>query len=191
MARSDHPAITNRIMAALLGAALATGGGLALAAHFDLLNWVDPDTRLVPGTAAPPTWVFVAVIAAAALIAVLCLRWLFAQFFRMPASRPWRIDTDGTAGQTTLSSRTAAAPVAADIEEFPGVRSAAAWLAGPRDAPELYLIVQAEPDADIGALRHRIADDAVAALSRALEVDEIAVELELRFADAGRPARLQ
>lgn len=191
MARSDHPAPLNRIVLAVLGAALATGGGFALAAHFDLLSWVDPNGRLVPGTAAPPTWVFLAVVAAALLIAFLCLRWLFAQLFRMPPARSWRLDAGTAAGHTTLSSRTAAAPVAEDIEDFPGVRSAAAWLAGPRETPELHLIVHAEPDADINALRHRIANDAVAALRRALEVDDISVELELRFADAGSPARLR
>ncbi|NUP28416.1 MAG: alkaline shock response membrane anchor protein AmaP [Nocardia sp.] len=191
MARSNHPAIANRAVLAVLGAVLATVGGLALAAHFDRLNWVDTDARLVPGTAAPPTWVFVAVIAGAAVLALLCLRWLFAQAFRMPASRTWRIEADGAAGRTTVASRTAAAPVAADIEEFPGVRSASAWLTGSRETPELFLVVTAEPDADMAALRQRIADDAVTDLRHALEIDEIAVELELRVADAARPARLR
>ncbi|MGW5383258.1 alkaline shock response membrane anchor protein AmaP [Nocardia sp. NPDC003963] len=191
MARSNHPAVTNRTVLALLGVVLATGGGLALAAHFDGLNWVDTDARLVPGTAAPPTWVFVAVIAAATVLALLCLRWLFAQAFRMPASRMWRIETAGAAGHTTLASRTAADPVAADIAEFPGVRSASARLTGHRETPELYLIVTTEPDADTAAVRRRIADDAVTALRHALELDEITVVLELRVADADRPARLR
>ena len=190
MARSNHPAVANRIVLALLGAALATGGGLALAAHFDRLNWVDTNARLVPGTAAPPTWVFVALITTATVLALLCLRWLYAQIFRMPTSRTWRIEADDAAGRTTLASRTAAPPVAADIEEFPGVRSASAWLTGHRDAPELHMIVTAEPDADVSALCRRIATEAVTALRHALEIDEVTIELELRFADADRPARL-
>lgn len=191
MTRNTRPARLNRTLLAVLGVALMAAGGLAVAAHFDRLPWVDADSTLVPGTAAPPDWVLWAVVVGAVVLGLLCLRWLLAQVFRMPKPRWWRMETEGSAGRTMLSSTTAAAPVAADIETMPEVRAAAAWLSGPLTAPELDLRVTAESDADIGELRRRILDGAVARLRRALEVDEIAVRLELRIADAGRRARVQ
>lgn len=191
MTRNDRPARLNRTLLAVLGAALMAAGGLAVAAHFDRLPWVDADSTLVPGTAAPPNWVLWAVTVGAVVLGLLCLRWLLAQVFRMPKPRWWRMEAEGSAGKTTLSSATAASPVAADIEAMPEVRAAAAWLSGPLTAPELDLRVTVESDADIGGLRRRILDEAVARLRRALEVDEIAVRLELRIADAGRRARVR
>ncbi|WP_328394416.1 alkaline shock response membrane anchor protein AmaP [Nocardia sp. NBC_00416] len=191
MTRADRPAALNRILLALVGALLVAVGALGLAAHFGRLGGVDTDSGLVPGTAAPPTWVFWAVVVGAVVLGLLCLRWLFAQFFRMPKPVSWRLEAPEAAGTTVLDSGTAAAPVAADIESFPEVRTAKAWLSGPCDSPELRLVVTAEPYADIAALRRRILDDAVARLGRALDFEDITVQLELRFADAGRPAPLR
>ncbi|WP_040837186.1 hypothetical protein [Nocardia brevicatena] len=191
MTRNDRPARLNRALLAVLGVALMAAGGLAVAAHFDRLPWVDADSTLVPGTAAPPDWVLWVVVAGAVVLGLLCLRWLLAQVFRMPKPQWWRMETEGSAGKTMLSSATAASPVVADIEAMPEIRAAAAWLSGPLTAPELDLRVTVESDADIGELRRRILDEAVARLRCALEVDEIAVRLELRIADAGRRARVQ
>ncbi|MGI5220746.1 alkaline shock response membrane anchor protein AmaP [Nocardia sp. CA-290969] len=191
MAYANRPARLNRTLLALLGAALVAAGALALAAWAGWLGRVDPGTPLVPGTAAPPTWVFWVVITGAAILGLLCLRWLLAQFFRMPKPEAWRMETEGSAGRTVLSSRTAASALTADIESFGEVRAAEAWLAGPRATPELHLVVTAEPDADIARLRARIHDEAVPRLCRALEIGELPVRLELGFADAGQRGRLR
>ncbi|MFI5716125.1 alkaline shock response membrane anchor protein AmaP [Nocardia sp. NPDC051750] len=191
MTYANRPARLNRIVLALLGVALLTAGVLALAAYSGRLGWTDTETPLVPGTAAPPGWVFWLVITAATLLALLCLRWLVAQLHRMPKPVSWRMEADGSAGRTVLSSRTAATAVAADIESFGDVSRADAWLAGPRATPELHLVVTAEPDADIPLLRRRIHDEAVTRLCRALEVGELPVRLELGFAGAGQRTRLR
>ncbi|WP_040791660.1 hypothetical protein [Nocardia paucivorans] len=191
MTRNDRPARLNRTLLAVFGVVLLVVGGLVVAAHFDRLPWVDAGSTLVPGTAAPPNWVLWTVVAGVVVLGLLCLRWLLAQMFRMPKPRWWRMETEGSAGRTTLSSATAAAPVAADIAALSAVRAAAAWLSGPLTAPELDLRVTVAADADIGALRHRILDEAVPRLRRALEVDEIAVRLELRIVDADRRRRVQ
>ena len=152
---------------------------------------MDTGTPLVPGTAAPPDWVLWLVIAGAAVLGLLCLRWLVTQLFRMPRPVSWRMEADGSAGRTVLSSRTAAAAVAADIESYGDVRAADAWLAGSRATPELHLVVTAEPGADIPRLRSRIHDEAVVRLCRALDIGELPVRLELGFADAAQHARLR
>ncbi|WP_054816447.1 hypothetical protein [Nocardia arizonensis] len=191
MTESNRPAALNRSLLGLTGVLLIAAGLALIAAHYGRLRWVDSDTTLVPGTAAPPTGVFVAVVAGAVVLALLCLRWLLAQLFRMPKPVTWRTRSERSAGVTVLDSSTAAAPVAADIETYEGVRSAGAWIGGIRTAPELYLVVTAEPDADVAELRRRILDHAVARLRRALEVEVIPVTLELRFEEERRPARVR
>ncbi|MFI1461210.1 Asp23/Gls24 family envelope stress response protein [Nocardia carnea] len=191
MTYANRPARLNRLLLALLGIALLAAGAYALAAYSGWPGWVDTDTPLVPGTAAPADWVFWLVITGATVLGLLCLRWLMAQLFRMPRPVSWRMEADGSAGRTVLSSRTAATAVAADIESYGEVRTADAWLAGPRATPELHLVVTAEPGADIPRLRDRIHEEAVPRLRRALDVGELPIRLELGFADAGQRARLR
>lgn len=191
MTYANRPARLNRILLGVLGVALLAAGALALAAYSGWLGRVDTDTPLVPGTAAPPDWVFWLVITGATVLGLLCLRWLLAQFFRMPRPVSWRMEADGSAGRTELSSRTAATAVATDIESYRDVKAADAWLAGPRAAPVLHLVVTAELGADIPALRERIHDEAVARLCHALDIGELPVRLELNFARAGQHTPLR
>ncbi|WP_227996018.1 alkaline shock response membrane anchor protein AmaP [Nocardia australiensis] len=191
MSRINRPATVNRTVIGLTGLLLLAAGGLAIAAHYGRLAWVDEGRTLVPGTAAPPTWVLWAAVACAVLIGLLCLRWLIAQLFRMPRTVTWQLTTEKSAGATLLESSTAAAPVVVDIESYEGVRSASAWLAGARWTPELHLVVTAELDADLPELRRHILGHAVTRLREALEVEVIPVTMELRFADEKRPAAEQ
>ncbi|MFQ6396569.1 alkaline shock response membrane anchor protein AmaP [Nocardia sp. KC 131] len=186
MSRINRPAALNRTLIGASGLLLLAAGGLTVAAHYGRLSWVDQDRRLVPGTAAPPAWVLWAAAACAIVLGLLCLRWLFAQLFRMPRSVSWQLADEPSAGATVLESSTAADPVVADIESYTGVRSASAWLAGARWAPELHLVVTAEPNADVVHLREEILGHAVTRLRQALEVEVIPVTLELRFADEKR-----
>ncbi|MET7772965.1 alkaline shock response membrane anchor protein AmaP [Nocardia sp. NPDC005366] len=191
MSEINRPALLNRILLGTAGLLLIVAGVALIAAHDGRLPRVDADSTLVPGDEAPPTWVFWAVLAGAVVLGLLCLRWLLAQLFRMPKSRTWRTRGAERAGTTFLESATAAAPVATDIEAYDDVRSASAWLSGTRAAPQLHLVVTAQPSADIPALRRRILDHAVARMRQALEVEVIPVTLELRFEQDRRPARVQ
>ncbi|MEV0707357.1 alkaline shock response membrane anchor protein AmaP [Nocardia aurea] len=192
MSGINRPAALNRTLLGTVGALLLGGGVALLVAHYGRLPGVDADSTLVPGSAAPPTWVFWTVLVGAVVLGLLCLRWLLAQVSRMPRARIWETEGAEHPGATILESTIAAAPVATDIESYDGVDSASAWLAGTRTAPELHLVVTAEPSADITALRHRILDHAVARLRAALEVEVVAVTMELRFvARDHRVARVQ
>jgi hypothetical protein len=184
----NRPAALNRTLLALIGLLLLAAGGFALATHFGRLRVLDPAAPLVPGDAPPPAWVFRVAIAVAVLLGLLCLRWLAAQAFRRPKAVAWR--TDDTSGATVLDSATAAAPFAADVESYEGVRAASAWLSGPREAPELLLIVTTDRDTDAAAVRDQVAGHAVPRLKQALEVDDLPVRLEIRLtAKSGVRAR--
>ncbi|WP_370969578.1 alkaline shock response membrane anchor protein AmaP [Amycolatopsis sp. cg9] len=184
----NRPAGLNRTLLGLIGLLLLAGGGFAVATHFGRLRLLDPAAPLVPGAAAPPTWVFWVAIAVATVLGLLCLRWLAAQAFRRPKTVAWRDERD--TGVTVLESSAAAAPLAADVEGYDGVRSASAWLSGPRDAPDLFLVVTTDRDADATAIRQRITDHAVPRLKQALEVEDLPVRLEIRLtAKSGVRAR--
>jgi hypothetical protein len=186
MAVRNPPARLNRIVLAVAGLLFVAAGGYALAAYYDRLGWVDARSPLVADPAVPPARVLWAVAAVAAGLGLACLRWVAAQRSRAPRSERWRARTPDSLGTTVLSSTAVAAPTAADVETYDGVRSARAWLSGPGRVPVLHLVVTADPDADIAALRRRIRTHAIPRLCQALEVEIIPVTMELRPADCRR-----
>ncbi|MEC3953572.1 alkaline shock response membrane anchor protein AmaP [Nocardia sp. CDC153] len=181
----NRPARLNRALLALAGLVLLAGGGYALAAFGGRLPWVDGRDPVTPGTAAPPTWVLVLIVIAAAVIGLCCLRWVAAQLRRVPKAVDWELAGPEVAGSTTLSSAVAARAVAADIEGYPEVGSVSAVLSGPGRAPELYVIVTAAAGADLTALRRRILGEAVPRLREALAVGVMPVTMEFRLSDKG------
>ncbi|NNH72255.1 alkaline shock response membrane anchor protein AmaP [Nocardia uniformis] len=191
MTAVNRPARLNRTLIALIGLLLLVAGGYAIAAQRGWLGWVDRSAALTPGTAAPATWVFYAIVVGAITVGLLCLRWLAAQLFRMPSTEKWQLADEKSVGATVLSSATAAAAVVADIESFDSVDSASGWLSGPGRAPELHLIVTARPEADLTELRRRILGEAVPRLRQALEVGVIPVTMELRLTDDRKSARVR
>ena len=90
-----------------------------------------------------------AVAGVAIIIGLLALRWLIAQTIRRPASSSWQLSPDTRTGTTHIDSDAAARPLADEIEDYPGVRSASAHLTGPHQQPHLYLRVSADDHADI------------------------------------------
>ncbi|MBL1076417.1 alkaline shock response membrane anchor protein AmaP [Nocardia sp. 2] len=182
MTAVNRPARLNRVLIGLIGLTLLVTGGALVAAQRGWISGLHRSEALTPGTAEPPRWVFYAVIAAAVVVAFLCLRWLAAQWFRMPRAVQWQLAESDSTGATTLSSAVAAAAIAADIESFDTVSSVTAWLTGPARSPELHLVVTALPAADLSGLRRRILDEAVPRLREALSAGEIPVSTELRLA---------
>ncbi|WP_280267554.1 alkaline shock response membrane anchor protein AmaP [Nocardia wallacei] len=185
MIRRRPPARLNRVLLAVIGAALVAFGGCALAAHLGRLSRVDADSPVVSSTASPPAWLLWVVVLGAGLVGLACLRWAIAQVTRAPLPVRWRARPPDSGDRTMLTAMTVAAPVATDIESYDGVRSAAAWLSGPGRAPALHLLVVADSDSDIGALRERILDHAVPRLCQALEVETVPVTMELRLEGEG------
>ncbi|KZM70381.1 alkaline shock response membrane anchor protein AmaP [Nocardia terpenica] len=177
-----RPSRLNRALLAVAGLLLIVAGGLALAAHYGRLTWVNPRSPLLPGEVRAPGWALWVIVALAAVLGLACLRWASAQVTRMPPPARWRARPEECADTVVLHSPTVAGPVAADIGDYAGVCSAEAWLSGPGRAPVLHLVVTAVPDADIRALRRRILAHAVPRLRQALEVDAIPVTLEVRLA---------
>jgi hypothetical protein len=136
--------------------------------------------------AGPPGWgPSAAAAAVAVVIGLLALRWLIAPTIRRPASSNWQLSPNTTTGTTHIDSHAAVGPLADEIDDYPGVRSAAASLTGPRQHPHLYLRVSADDHADISELRRRIGADAVPRLTQDLNLTALAVDMLLRLVSAG------
>ncbi|MFD3743341.1 alkaline shock response membrane anchor protein AmaP [Nocardia sp. NPDC058633] len=191
MTSANRPARLNRGLLGLLGILLAGAGGVLIAVHLGALGGVSRDSPLVPGTEEPPRWVFYLAIVGAVVLGLAMLRWLAAQFTRLPKRTVWQLGQAGEQGRTQLGSSTAAEPVVADIESYDGVRSVTARLSGNALAPDLHLLVSTDPDTDLTALRKQILGHAVSRLRTALDLTAVPVTVEFRIADRGRTARAQ
>ena len=96
----------------------------------------------------------------------------------------WQLAGDPHTGATTLSTTTAAAPLAAESSTYPGVRAATARLAGAHQHPELHIRITVDDRASPSDLRHRIDEVTVPRLVGALDLPALDADLLLR--PAGR-----
>jgi hypothetical protein len=169
----NRPARLNRALLFAAGLILLAAGAFELATRFGLIHLVSRHQALsfLPGH--PPRWAAYLALAIAVVAGLAALRWLAAQTRRRPRTASWQLAADPDHGVTALPTGAAAAPLAADIETYHGVRSATAWLTGPRAGPTVYVHVSTEYDADLTALRRRIHEHALPRLRGALELDDL------------------
>ncbi|HEX2301173.1 MAG TPA: alkaline shock response membrane anchor protein AmaP [Pseudonocardiaceae bacterium] len=183
----NRPARLNRTVLALLGLLCLAAGGVVLLVGTGLLGGVLPvptDAPLLPPGLVLPGWAPSAVTAVTIIIGLLALRWLIAQTIRRPASSNWQLSPDTTTGTTHIDSDAAVCPLADEIEDYPGVRSATASLTGPHRDPHLYLRVSADDHADISELRRRIGASAIPRLTQALNLPALPADMLLRLVHA-------
>lgn len=171
----NRPAGLNRLLLGLIGLALLAAGAFQLATRYGVLHWVPRDQGLgFLAEGGRPGWVRYAVLAGVVAVGLAALGWLAAQAARRrPPSPVWRASSGPHPGVTTMDAAAAATPLAADIETYDGVRSAAAYLTGPARSPSLYVHVRTEYDADLTELRRAIAAHALPRLRCALELDAL------------------
>jgi hypothetical protein len=175
---SNRPSGVNRFLLTVLGLVLLAGAAFTLLSAFDVLNWVPDDATVIPAGIRLLPWVPYVVVAAAIVLALLCLLWLAAQGRRRPRTHTWRLDDDPDSGITRLSADVAVDPLVAEVEDLPGLRAAAAWLPGSPDGARLILRVRTEHDTDITALRASITTEAVPRLREALELSTLPTTVE-------------
>ncbi len=187
----------NRIGLAVLGVLLLAAGAVLVLAYTDVIPngshhfaYPGPVQRFV---ADQHSWLYWVLGIVSALIALWFLRWLLVQ---SRVDRVSRVvvdsDLDGTAhgeGRTVMPAGSATAPVEDDIEEFSGVRRARANLAGSPDAPELWVTVLTDSDADLGMIRTGITQQVVPDARTSWELPDLPAYLTLvvgRRASRGR-----
>lgn len=187
MSSPNRPARLNRVLLTLTGLVLLTWGAFVLATGFGVLHLLPQDAVLIRPGLRWPTWAGYAAAAVAIVVGLLVLRWLAAQALRRPKTRTWCLTDEPERGITQLHADTAVDPLITDIETYPGVRSAAAWLSGHPSDPALHLMIRTAHDTDLDALRTRIASHALPRLAHALELNELATTV--RFDPTGATTR--
>lgn len=180
----------NRAVFLLLGIiALAVGvGGILLATavfghrrqHEYLLT--QPETRFADRNAG---WFWLCVAAAAFVIFLLALRWLFGQSGTSRMST-LNLERDRSAGETKLHGGALTDALCEDVEGYRGVSGAKAALLGRADKPRLRLDVGLTEDADLGAVRQRIEQQALPRARQASSLDQLPVRLRLSVAATDR-----
>lgn len=172
----------NRVLVALCGLLLLTGGVLALIRSFGGFGARLADDRLLTDAqtrfADRNAWVWIAVAAGAVLLALLALRWLLAQL-RSDRSGTMDLEPDPRKGATTLHPSAVTTAVCQEIESYRGVRSARARLLHDDQHPDLVLDVDLDDRADIAATRSRIETDALAHTRTVLGLTELPTKLTL------------
>lgn len=181
MSAANRPARLNRSLLATVGVLLVAGGAFVLLTGTGVLHVLPEDAALVTTTAAPLDWVPYVATAAAIVLGLLCLRWLVAQGLRRPRTGTWSLAAESAQGSTKLAADVATDPLVADIRGYEGVSGASASLTGGRVSPMLYVTVAADPDVDLGGLRRRIGEHAIARLRQALELDQLPARIQFQL----------
>lgn len=173
----------NRVVFVLLGLVLLAAGGFLLARHFDWIDRLPSSERIYSRSEArwlhDHHWFWYAVVAAAAVIGLLALRWLLVQP-RIDRLRTLRIEDDGEQrGRTVMAGDVIADAVEEDIEDLHGVARARVIVIGSPDAPELVVRVAAQPGADLAEIHDRVVTDALAAARLALDAEDVPAQIHL------------
>jgi hypothetical protein len=156
-----HADRTNRIILLVLAVLLIAAGAGAGAASIGVFGTATRHSSLITNPTghfigAQGGWLWPAAAVAAAIIALLALRWLLALLFSTDRSGDLPITPGGSAGRTTLAARAMTEAVAEEIEGYRGINSARARLLGDPADPELVVTAALEETADFAALRQRI-----------------------------------
>ena len=186
MAGPNRPARLNRALLILFGLLFLAAGVFVLTTGLAVLPLLRPHDPVIPAQLAPPGWAPWAAVAAAVIVGLACLRWLLAQTIRRPTTGTWTLTDNPCQGNTKIDAHTAAAPLAAEIETYPGVHKATARLSGSRTQPVLHLEIATQDQADIGGLRDRIDTQALPRLRHALDIDTLPANLLIRLDQATR-----
>jgi hypothetical protein len=189
MAMTRHTARVSRIGLVIVGLILLLGGGAVLARGLSASTSVLGSSHATVLTAtqagypAKHSWVWPAVAAASAIIALLALWWLAAQTSTKTVHR-LPLEPDRLHGATVLRADSATGAIIDELESYPTIRAADATLRGSAVSPGLRLAVTAENRGDPAGLRSRVEREALANLRTALELDTLPTVLRLQFSRA-------
>jgi formate hydrogenlyase subunit 3/multisubunit Na+/H+ antiporter MnhD subunit len=179
MPSPNRPARANRTLLITLGTVVTAAGAFSLLTTYGLLPTpgFGPNRVLITSHAPPASWVTYVVTVVAILLGLACLWFLTAQARHRPRTRTWRLPGDQDRGTTRLHADTAAEPLTDELETYPGVLAAAAWLSGSPAAPALLLRLRTDHEADLTALRANVHTDAIPRLRAALALDGLPTEI--------------
>jgi hypothetical protein len=182
---------TNRSALALIGLLLLAAGVAGLVVSFGGLgaeargeSVLDPATR---SFAATHDWFWIAVAAAALLVAILALLWLRAQLSTNRV-RTMNLESDRSRGTTRLEVAALERACADELQSRRGIGRARAIMLGSGYAPRLVLFISLDGREDLGAVDRAVQSDILPKIRQALESPDLPVRIEYAMArQTGRP----
>ncbi|MFG3493413.1 alkaline shock response membrane anchor protein AmaP [Streptomyces sp. NPDC047928] len=182
----------NRALLGLAGLVLLCAGGAVLSAGLDMgvpswWPWHGPDAVLLEADErrrwSGQGWWWPVVIAALAVLVVLALVWLLAQFRR---PRPAEILVDTRDGEeAAVRGRALEGAMEEEAETLEGVARAHVGLTGRRTAPTARVTLQLEPYASPGAALAALTDEVLAHARSSTGLRGLPAEARLRAAGHG------
>lgn len=190
-----HADRTNRVLLILLAILLVAAGAAAGAASIGVYGAATEHNPLMANPAGHyigtnGEWLWPVAAAAAAVLALLALRWLLALLFSTDRLGDLQFSPSATGGPTTLAAAALTEAVAEEIDSYPGVDSARARLIGDQATPELIVAVTLEETADLAALRQRIETGALARARAAVGNPSMPEQLHLTVTATGSATRV-
>lgn len=179
-----HADRTNRAMLILFALLLIAAGVLGALAGFGVFGSTTRHSVLLSNRVGSyfsqhGDWLWPAIAVAAAIIALLALRWLLALLFSTDRAGDLTLTGDRTMGRTTLSAAAFTDAVSHEIGSYPGVQSTRARLIGDQSNPTLVITASLEEAGDLPSLRRRIEANAVRHAKQALNSPNLPVQLDL------------
>lgn len=179
----------NRALLAVVGLLLVVAGALVIALGTSLFGG-RADKQVIPPSVSTfirdNSWYWWAVAAMCVLVAVLMLRWLFAQLQTSSLSK-LNVRSDRRDGETVLEAAAIADAVEHEVLAISGVSSATMRLLGTASSHHHKLTVLLDERADINTVRSRLSRQTVPNLRQALDFDD--PQLQIRLALPGRRRR--
>jgi hypothetical protein len=186
-----HTERTNRALLALFGLLLLAGGTFGALVSFGVFGEDTKHHALLANRVGAyfgdqGDWLWPAIAAGAAILALLALWWLWLLLFSTDRTTSIVLSGDRTAGRTTLTGSAITAAVSDEITAYAGVDRARARLLGDPASPRLVITATLEQTADLPALRRRIETEAAGHARQALDSPDLPIQLDLTITDRQR-----
>jgi hypothetical protein len=177
----------NRFLLALLGLAALAGGIVILLLSVRVFGDDQADQPVLRQATRDfadrnAGWFWTAIGIGAGLLALLALRWLFAQASTQRVAS-LSLEPDRRTGHTKLASGALGEAVEDEVERIRGVSRASARMLGKASDPLLRLDVKVGDDGDLGYIRNRLEEDTIPNARRAVGMQQLPVWVRLAVAN--------
>ena len=193
---SSTPDTLNRTVFTLLGILLIAGGVYGVARGYGAFGSTQAHEPLLTGGITGffgriDDWFWPLMALFALIVAYLAYRWLKAQLTPTPSVSELDFTRDPAEGRTTLRASGLTSALSDDLERDPAVRSANVRMVQDGSRPEVDVDVEVSEDAPLSEVRRRIATDALARFSTALESDSVRGHLRIGLVPGPKGRTLQ
>lgn len=179
--RAPRTVRANRVLLALIGLVLLLVGAGTVVLGTGLFGTDRADAPLLsPSVRAMPQrdgWFWPVVAVGSLIVALLALRWLYAQL-RSDRLNRVELEPDPANGHTRLSTGALVDALTGEVAGYRGVREATAHLSGSSADPRLTVRVSLDGRVDPGEVRRRVEEDALVHVRQALGAPTLPTRVE-------------